>query len=273
MTALGMRMRQINPNDEYYTRYEDIENIMIKYKDKLVNKTIYMCCDNPNVSNFWKYFKNNYHIFRYKEIIATYYSECGISKKRTYNGISETISLMRTNGDVLNKECYDIIKNSDVIITNPPFSKIKDLLNIIRDKEYILVAPFTVIQHLIPEMINEEIYCVGQCTKFISECKIKSINNGIWITNIKGEYLPEYKLKKKFEDIEHKYIDDTEYLDIDKCADIPYDYNKEIAVPITLFKYLNYNQFQVIGMLNHPYINKKAIFKRLIIKLKGYDVK
>ena len=75
MTAFGMRMRQLNPNDEYYTRYEDIESTMIKYKDKLVNKTIYMCCDNPNVSNFWKYFKYNYHIFRYKEIIATYYSE------------------------------------------------------------------------------------------------------------------------------------------------------------------------------------------------------
>ena len=273
MTALGMRMRQDNPNDEYYTRYEDIEKTLMKIKDKFINKVIYMCCDNPNVSNFWKFFKNNYHIFRYKKIIATYYSDNTISIKTTYDGRWVEKTLMKTNGDMLNKECKEIMAECDIIITNPPFSKIKDLLNIIRDKEYILVAPFTVIQHLIPEMVNEELYCVGQCIKFISECKIKTINNGIWITNIKGEYLPKYNLKKKFEDIEHKYIDDTDYLDIDKCCDIPYDYNKEIAVPITLLKYLNYNQFQVIGILNHPYINKKAIFKRLIVKLKGYDDK
>ena len=273
MTAFGMRMRQLNPNDEYYTRYEDIENIMIKYKDKLVNKTIYMCCDNPNVSNFWKYFKNNYHIFRYKEIIATYYSECGISKKRTYNGISEYTTLMRTNGDVLNKECYDIIQNSDVIITNPPFSKIKDLLNIIRDKEYILVAPFTVIQHLMNEIVDGRVWCQGVCTKFIYEDKIKCVNNGIWVSNIFIGELPDMYLTKSIRDIKKEFIDNTEILNIDKCSEIPYDYNKEMGVPITLFKKLSYNQFRVLGIINHPYLNGKTKFKRLIIKLKGYDIK
>lgn len=271
MTAFGMRMRQLNPNDEYCTRYEDIESMMIKYKDKLVNKTIYMCCDNPNVSNFWKYFKHNYHIFRYKEIIATYYSESGISKKRTYNGIEEYTTLMRTNGDVLNKECYAIIKNSDVIITNPPFSKLKDLLNIIRDKEYILVAPFTVVQHLINELINEKIWCKGICNKFIYEDTIKCINNGVWMSNIFIGELPDMPLTTSIRDIKQEFIDGTEILNIDKCSEIPYDYNKEMAVPITLFKKLSYNQFRVLGMINHPYLNGKAKFKRLVVKLKGCD--
>ena len=145
------------------------------------------------------------------------------------------------------------------------------MLNIIRDKEYILVTPFTVIQHLIPEIIDGCVWCQGVCNKFIYEDKIKCINNGIWVSNIFIGELPDMSLTKSIRDIKKEFIDNTEILNIDKCSEIPYDYNKEMGVPITLFKKLSYNQFRVIGIINHPYLNGKAKFKRLIIKLKGCD--
>ena len=273
MTALGMRMKQLSaPDDEYFTRYEDIEKVLPKFFGYLRHKVIYLCADNPNTSNFWKFFINNYSKIGYEEVIATYYKN-DKSVITRYDGFTMSQYDMETNGDMLNEECKDIMKESHVVITNPPFSISKDLLRILKelDKDYLLIVPHTIIQHTVQELQDESVFYVDKCIYFIRDGEIVNINNGLWFTNIKGEYIEPMKLTKRFSEIEHKYIDGTDYLDIDKCCDIPYDYNKEMAVPITLFKKLSYNQFKVLGMLNHPYINKKAKFKRLVVKLKGCD--
>lgn len=62
-------------NDEFYTMYDDIEKEMIYYKDKFKDKIVYCNCDDPDVSNFAKYFKDNFDNFGLKKLIVTGYKK------------------------------------------------------------------------------------------------------------------------------------------------------------------------------------------------------
>lgn len=139
-------------DDEFYTLYEDIAEEMEYFKDKFKNKTIFFPWDNPEHSNFFKFFVNkfeDYNIYKMyflclgadftyevnktnikqiKEDINNFdkYTE----KHRVYNG-----------GGFETEESLEFLKKSDIIITNPPFSicqKLKDLI-IENEKDYILL--------------------------------------------------------------------------------------------------------------------------------------
>lgn len=61
-----------NKNDEFYTQYSDIAKELPYYKEQLANKIIYCNCDNPKHSNFYKFFKDNFHEYKLKKLVATY---------------------------------------------------------------------------------------------------------------------------------------------------------------------------------------------------------
>ena len=61
-----------NPNDEFYTQYEDIAKEIPYYKEQLADKIIYCNCDNPKYSNFYKYLKDNFYEYKLKQLIATH---------------------------------------------------------------------------------------------------------------------------------------------------------------------------------------------------------
>ena len=67
-------------NDEFYTLLPDIETELQHYKNRFRGKTIYCNCDNPEFSNFWKYFKIHFEEFGIRKLISTYYD----SGKSTY---------------------------------------------------------------------------------------------------------------------------------------------------------------------------------------------
>ena len=67
-------------NDEFYTRYEDIEAEVMEYKEQFQDKIVYLHCDSLK-SEFWSFFVANFESFGLKKLIATHYEKDGQSYK------------------------------------------------------------------------------------------------------------------------------------------------------------------------------------------------
>ena len=114
-------------NDEFYTQLTDIEKELQHYKEHFKDKTIYCNCDNPKQSNFWKYFHLNFNHFGLKKLIATHFHETEPTFKIEYTGEDDNnceigvITNLETNGDFRSSECIELLKEADIIVTNPRF--------------------------------------------------------------------------------------------------------------------------------------------------------
>ena len=115
-------------NDEFYTQLTDIEKELKHYKNHFKDKTIYCNCDDPQYSNFWKYFHLNFNHFGLKKLIATHFHETEPTYKTEYTGEDDNnceigvVTSLKTNGDFRSPECIELLKEADIIVTNPPFS-------------------------------------------------------------------------------------------------------------------------------------------------------
>lgn len=110
-------------NDEFYTRYEDIEDEVKHYADELKGQWIYCPCDDYEWSNFVEYFRVNFKRFGLKHLTATHIHMDGTPSERyDYDGVNETITMLNCNGDFRSEECTKIKDECDIVITNPPFS-------------------------------------------------------------------------------------------------------------------------------------------------------
>ena len=151
-----------NKNDEFYTRLEDIEKELNHYKEYFKGKTIFCNCDDPRISNFFKYFALNFNEFGLKKIISTCYknqdvdlftqNDCEKAVYIEYTGNPNdptstdfsTIEVkeLKGDGDFRSQECIELLKQSDVVITNPPFSLFREYVAqlIQYDKKFIIVG-------------------------------------------------------------------------------------------------------------------------------------
>ncbi len=165
-------------DDEFYTRYEDIENEVMRYKKHFNNKIVLCNCDDPFESNFCKFFLKNFNILNLKRLICTtYYSSKIASKeleifkndKKTskkigfvldvtkfsdVNGLisdeiihdflekSNCIKRLNGDGDFQSNECVEYLKLSDIIVTNPPFSLFREFVSIITkfNKKFLIIG-------------------------------------------------------------------------------------------------------------------------------------
>ena len=94
-------------NDEFYTRYEDIENELKHYIEHFKDKVVYCNCDNPEYSNFWKYFVDNFERLHLKKLVTTYYNTNGESYKWTYIGFCLGMQeKLNGNGDFPQSRVY-----------------------------------------------------------------------------------------------------------------------------------------------------------------------
>ena len=130
-------------NDEFYTRYEDIEAEVMKYRKQFKDKIVYLPCDDPaeKKSEFWSFFVNNFDAFGLKKLIATHYDENGKAYKiwidSDYSGdgyIDDADAMQEDltgNGDFRSPECIEILQECDIVCTNPPFSLMKEFLPLI----------------------------------------------------------------------------------------------------------------------------------------------
>ena len=120
-------------NDEFYTQLTDIEKELAHYHDQLRDKIIFCNCDDPEWSNFWRYFDLNFDFIGIKALIATHYDP----EKPTYKleirrnpvtgvKLPPVRTDLKQNGDFRSPECVELLKECDVVVTNPPFSLFRE---------------------------------------------------------------------------------------------------------------------------------------------------
>ena len=134
MKASNKNLNKANKmkNDEFYTQLFDIEKELLNYKKHLKNKIIFCNCDDPKGSNFWKYFEMKFDSLGLKKLISTHFEKNKPSYKleimRDENGKKKkpVKTALNQNGDFRSPECIGILKEADLVVTNPPFSLFRE---------------------------------------------------------------------------------------------------------------------------------------------------
>lgn len=275
-------------NDEFYTQLSDIEE-EVKYYKKYFENSIILCnCDNPGWSNFWKYFHLNFSKLKLKKLISTHYEVDKFSYKMEYEGGNDNdISVgiktnLIQNGDFRSQECLDVLKEADIIVTNPPFSLFRDFIDILEknNKKFLIIGSMNAITYkeVFPLIKNNKLWLgINSPKEFIQPDKtIKKFGNIIWYTNLDNEKRnKKLELLKEYNNDYLKY-DDYDCIEVPKVKDIPKNYYGVMGVPISFLNKYNPDQFEILGLDDHrvewkgkaPSINGKQLYRRIIIKRK-----
>jgi modification methylase ecoRI len=300
-------------NDEFYTQYEYIEKECENYRDQFYGKIIYCNCDDPEGSYFYQYFANNFNFFGLKKLITTHYDE----EKTTYklelfkdindDGFIDSRDCIKTplngNGDFRNQESIDLLKEADIVVTNPPFSLFREYIaQLIKyDKKFLILGNMNAITYkevfkLIKENKVWAGYGFNQSMVFMSPyknnleanrkfcegkgyigdnyIKTPAIN---WYTNLETKkHTREIILYKKYTPQEFPKYDNCDGIEVSKVADIPKDYDGIMGVPITFLDKYNPNQFKIVRFRKGDdgkdvTINGKSPYFRILIKNKKVE--
>lgn len=287
-------------NDEFYTRYEDIELEVMKYRKQFKNKIVYLPCDDPaeKKSEFWSFFVNNFDAFGLKKLIATHYDENGKAYKIWIDGdtsndgyIDDGDALQEDligNGDFRSPECIEILNECDIVCTNPPFSLFREFVNLLvtHKKQFLIIGNQNAFTYKeIFHLIHTDIIWTGyNMVKqfFQPDGSIKEFGNVCWFTNMMtNKRNEEIILTKKYADNPSAYpqYDSCEAIDVSRVVNIPSDYDGIMGVPITFLDKYNPNQFEILGLDDPnlvypnwrgkgPDLNGKTIYRRVMIRRK-----
>ena len=178
-----------NKNDEFYTQLSDIEQELKHYKEFFKGKTIFCNCDDPEWSNFWKYFELNFDHLGLKKLISTHYEDDKPSYKLeiigdvTGDGKVDYKDIIKTplkqNGDFRSPEAIEILKEADIVVTNPPFSLFREYVAQLMEynKKFIIMG-------------NKNAITYKEFFPLLKENKIwvgaTSLNGGRWMIIPKG---------------------------------------------------------------------------------------
>lgn len=283
-----------NKNDEFYTQLKDIEKELENYKNFFKNKTIYCNCDNPKFSNFFKYFFDNFESLQLKELIVSY-KEKEQGFYLIYNKSNKKLKLkkLKGNGDFRSDECINLLKKSDIIITNPPFSLFKDFVDLLlKEKKYFLIIGNSnalsfkkILENIMTNKIRLGINCVRWF--FLPNGNLCEGARSFWYTNLdlKRNY-QRLDVSKLYSTAEYFEYDNYKAIEVSRTKDIPYNFEGIMGVPITFLSKYNPEQFKIIGAdyqvkdgelayianknwkgkFDRAYLNGKRLYSRIFIK-------
>lgn len=266
-------------NDEFYTFYKDIENELQNYKDQLKDKIIYCNCDNPKYSNFYKYFKDNFKDLKLKLLISTYYNQNSTSKKTIFNGIKETTINLKEDGSFKSIECLNILKDIDIVVTNPPFSLFREYIDLLHksNKKFLILGSFlaTTYRDVFPLIQQGKInlgFNINILNFKLPDQTIKKVDV-CWFTNLKTNIYRILISDAKYKDYTYTKYDNFDAIEIPKLKVLPIDYKGYMGVPITFLKYYNKNEYELVKFRKgydgkDLMVNGKCQFSRIIIKKK-----
>lgn len=267
-------------NDEFYTRLNDIAREMVHYREHFKNKTVLLNCDDYRDSQFFRFFTLQFEMLELKKLIATGYKEDGKGVVCTYEGHGRPepggmpdeskmiVSELQGNGGFESEECVELMREADIVVTNPPFSKFRDYVAQLIDmeKKFLIIGNNNAIpcKEIFP-LIKENklwlgIYAVKsfivpdnyEAKNVVVEdgIKVAKFGNICWFTNLthKKRNL-EQILYRKYYGNEDKYpkYDNYDAIEVSKVKDIPEDYFGVMGVPITFLSSYNSNQFEILG--------------------------
>ena len=312
-----------NKKDEFYTQLCDIENELKHYKEHFKDKVVFCNCDDPRESNFFKYFIRNFNRLGLKKLITTTYINSPIANTDDLFGERNVVYKISINkledindydlitdelidkiikkrrkklygdenyqaGDFRSAECVELLKQADIVVTNPPFSLFREYVAqlIEYDKKFLIIGNKNSISY-------KEVFTYIKQNKiwlgFNSACEFFTIENGQkvktkkvqgltrWLTNLEHKKRhEELDLYKKYNPQEFPKYDNYDAINVDKTADIPYDYYEPMGVPITFLDKYSPEQFEILGQMantkvdeynfGYPFINGERKYARILIK-------
>ena len=278
--------------DEFYTQLEDINNELRHYREHFRGKTVLCNCDDPRVSNFFTYFAYNFEFLGLKRLITTCYKNQDAdlfsqhqSEKAVYliyegdkngNNIPDPeeigIHPLKGDGDFRSHECIDLLKQADIVVTNPPFSLFREYVAQLMEyqKEFIIIGSLNAIHYKeIFPLIKQNRMWLGYgfakgnaFFKIPAESKreyasgvfdevtgLVKFRNCTWFTNIDHKKRHELLiLYKHYTPEEYPKNDNFDAIEVSKIDEIPVDYNGAMGVPDTILDQLNPDQFEIIGL-------------------------
>ena len=275
-------------SDEFYTQLADIENELKHYKQHFRGKTIFCNCDDPRVSNFFHYFSYNFEHFGLKKLITTCYKNQDINLFSRhnqepviyleYNGnqhggtvpkIEEIgVKYLKGDGDFRSAQCIELLKQADIVVTNPPFSLFREYISqlIEYDKNFIVIGNQNAITYKeIFKLIKENKLWLGYgfsggaghfinhhyenyATATDKKAGMIRVSGVVWYTNLDHNKRHEdLILYKKYNKEEFPHYDNYDAINVDKTKDIPLDWSGKIGVPITFLDKYNPEQFEILG--------------------------
>lgn len=259
-------------NDEFYTQISDIEKELVHYKDHFRDKVIFCNCDDPEESNFWKYFMLNFQHLGLKKLISTHYHEEESTYKLEYDGENIVRTELEQNGDFRSPEAIEILEESQIICTNPPFSKFIDYINqlVEYDKKFLIIGNANAITYKdVFPLLRENKVWLGYSPRgmdfLLPNGDLKNVN-ACWFTNLEhSKRHEEIILYKKYTPEEYPKYDNYDAINIDKVKDIPNEYYKPMGVPITFMDKYNPEQFEIVGLDRYTAPKKVLVGGRLAI--------
>jgi hypothetical protein len=281
--------------DEFYTQLSDIEKELKNYKEHFRGKVVYCNCDDPRVSNFFHYFSFNFEKLGLKKLITTCFksqdadlfssneSERAIyleySGDKNGNNVPDPneigINYLTGDGDFRSRESIELLKQADIVVTNPPFSLFREYLTqlIEYDKKFLIIGNLNAITYkevfrLIKDnklwlghsihsgdrefMVPSDYPLTAASSRIDEEGKKYIRVKGVrWFTNMdykeRHENLILYK-RYQGNESEFPFYENYEAINIDKTKDIPLDFSGMMGVPITFLDKYNPDQFDIIGL-------------------------
>jgi len=289
----NLRSAKTDKKDEFYTQLSDIEKELKHYKNHFKDKVVLCNCDDPRVSNFFHFFSYNFEKFGLKKLIATCYksqdsdlfsqnnSERAIYLEYTgdKNGnnvpdVSEIgIKHLQGDGDFRSKECIELLKQADIVVTNPPFSLFREYVAqlVEYDKKFVIIGNLNALTYRdIFKLVKEnklwfghsihsgdrefrvpKDYPLNAAGSRVDEEGNKYIRvKGVrWYTNLDfNERHEDLILYKKYNEEEYPKYENFDAINVDVTKDIPVDYAGAMGVPITFIDKYNPDQFEIIGL-------------------------
>lgn len=321
--------------DEFYTQLTDIERELQHYWQHFRGKVVLCNCDDPYESNFFKYFALRFNQLGLKKLICTCYDGSpvagtqlslfsldveGNEKKTAYkveitevkdmNGDGavdltdveylikndkNVLSVLRGNGDFRSNECIDLLKEADIVVTNPPFSLFREYIGqlVEYDKKFLIIGSQNNITYkeIFPLLMNKKVwlgYKSGDMafkvpndyepreTRYWQDLdgqKWRSLGNICWFTNLDHNKRHEdLDLICRYSPEEHPAYDYYKAINVNRVDDIPCDYDGVMGVPITFLDKYSLEQFDIMDANDYRKNNSVPIKPHGLIKDKDGSI-
>ena len=310
MANKNLNAAKVAKKDEFYTQLSDIERELQHYWQHFRGKTVLCNCDDPYESNFFKYFALRFNQLGLKRLICTCYNgspvqgnelilhfddfdaepqriayKVEITEVKDLNGdgavdLSDVRYLLQNDknvlstlqtGDFRSKECIELLKEADIVVTNPPFSLFREYLALLTEyeKKFLIIGNINAVTYkeVFPLIRNNKLWLGPSITsgdrKFYvpEDYPLKAAGCGIdsdghryirvkgvrWFTNLDHNKRHEdIDLVCRYSPDEYPQYINYDAIEVGKTADIPYDYEGQMGVPITFLDKYNPEQFEIV---------------------------
>ena len=292
-------------NDEFYTQIEDIEKELNNYKDFFRGKKVLCNCNDGKINGAWsafaQYFSMNFDHLGLKKLICMSYNENGHGMKYVYcgdkngNRIADDfeweVNELKGHGDFSDEEGCQLMRECDVVVTNPPFSLFRDFVAQLMEynKKFLIIGNMNAITYkeIFPFIKDNKLWLGASIKsgdrKFYvpdnyplnaSGCGIDEngkrfirVKGVRWFTNIEDakRNLP-LDLCKKYNPKDYPKYDNYDAINVDKTSDIPMDYDGVMGVPITFLDKYCPTQFEIVDAREIGLTDKQKNKSTMLVK-------